>query len=158
MSASSKTNKSMFLTIEDYKAVVDNKTLEVINQSDPANLARAEGYAIDEISGYLRAARSNRTGIRPYDVVAAFAKTGAARNRQLVMYTVDVALYHLVAWLPQRIGFEIREIRYNQAVEWLKSVQAGKVLLDLELIAEDDPDDAGNSIRWGSWGKNRYEY
>jgi hypothetical protein len=148
----------MFLSIEDYKAVVDNKTLDVINQSDPANLVRAEGYAIDEISGYLRAAQSNKTGIRPYDVAAAFAKTGDGRNRQLVMYTVDVALYHLIAWLPQRIGFDIREIRYKRAIEWLESVQAGKVILDIDLVLEDDPEDAGNSIRWGSWGKNVYSY
>jgi phage gp36-like protein len=148
----------MFLTIEDYKAVVDNKTLDVINQSDPANLDRAEGYAIDEISGYLRAAESSKTGIRPYDVVAAFAKTGVDRNRQLVMYTCDVALYHLIAWLPQRIGFEIREIRYKRAIEWLESVQSGKVILDIPLIPEDNPEDAGNNIKWGSWGKNTYEY
>jgi phage gp36-like protein len=148
----------MFLTIEDYKAVVDNKTLDVINQSDPANLVRAEGYAIDEISGYLRAAESSKTGIRPYDVAAAFSKTGADRNRQLVMYTCDVALYHLIAWLPQRIGFEIREIRYRRAIEWLESVQSGKVILDIPLIPEDNPEDAGNNIKWGSWGKNEYAY
>jgi phage gp36-like protein len=148
----------MFLTINDYKAVVDGKTLEVINQSDPVNLQRAEGYAIDEISGYLRAAQSSKTGLRPYDVTAAFAKTGDERNRQLVMYTCDVALYHLVAWLPQRIGFEIREIRYKRAIEWLETVQAGKAILDIPLIPEDNPDDAGNNIKWGSWGKNKYDY
>jgi phage gp36-like protein len=148
----------MFLTIEDYKAVVDAKTLDIINQSDPVNLQRAEGYAIDEISGYLRAAEASKTGIRPYDVEAAFAKTGNERNRQLVMYTCDVALYHLVAWLPGRIGFEIRELRYKRAIEWLESVQAGKVILDIPLVPEAAPADAGNSIRWGSLPKNTYDY
>jgi phage gp36-like protein len=148
----------MFLTIEDYKAVVDNKTLEVINQSDPENLVRAEGYAIDEISGYLRAAQSSKTGIRPYDINATFSATGADRNRQLVMYTCDVALYHLIAWLPQRIGFDIREIRYKRAIEWLEDVQAGKIILDIPLVPEDSDGDAGNAIKWGSWGKNKYDY
>jgi phage gp36-like protein len=148
----------MFLTIEDYKAVVDNKTLEVINQSDPENLVRAEGYAIDEISGYLRAALSSKTGIRPYDVNAAFEQTAADRNRQLVMYACDVALYHLIAWLPQRVGFDIREIRYKRAIEWLEDVQAGKIILDIPLVPEDSDDNADNAIKWGSWGKNKYDY
>jgi phage gp36-like protein len=148
----------MFLTIEDYKAVVDDRTLDVVHQSDAANLQRAEGYAIDEISSYLRAAESNKTGIRPYDVAAAFAATGEERNRQLVMYTCDVALYHLIAWLPQRIGFEIREIRYRRAIEWCESVQSGKVILDIPLVPADEPDSEGNKIRWGSWDKNKYDY
>ena len=54
-----------FITIEDFKAVVDNKTLDVINQSDIANLERAVGYAIEEISGYLRGMESSKTGIQP---------------------------------------------------------------------------------------------
>ena len=148
----------MFLTIDDYKAVVDSRTLEVINQSDPENLLRAERYAVEEISGYLRAVESAKTGVRPYDVAAAFAAEGEARNSQLVMYAVDVALYHLIAWLPQRIGFEIRETRYKRAIEWLEGVQEGKILIDVEHI-EPDPDsdgDDGHAIRWGTWGKNKY--
>jgi phage gp36-like protein len=148
----------MFLTTEDYKAVVDGKTLDVINQSDPENLRRAEGYAIEEISGYLRAAESSKTGVRPYDAAAAFAQTGEARNRQLVMCACDIALYHLVAWMPQRIGFEIREIRYKRAIEWLESLQAGKVILDIPLIPESDSGTEESKIHWGSWGKNKYDY
>jgi hypothetical protein len=149
----------MFLTKEDYKAVVDGKTLDVINQSDEANLERAERYALEEIGGYLRAAQPNRTGQRPYDPAAAFAATGDSRNSQLVMYACDVALYHLVAWLPQRIGFEIREIRYKRAIEWLEDVQAGKIILDIPLVpAEPDAGDAAPGVRWGSWGPNKYDY
>jgi phage gp36-like protein len=149
----------MFLTIEDYKAVVDSQTLDVINQSDSANLERAEGYAIDEIKSYLRAAKSSKTGISAYDVDAAFGKQGEERNRQLVMYACDVVLYHLIAWLPKRIGFEIREIRYKRAIEWLESVQAGEVLLDIPLVAEDtDGDDSGGTIRWGGIARNSYDW
>jgi phage gp36-like protein len=67
-------------------------------------------------------------------------------------------LYHLIAWLPQRIGFDIREIRYKRAIEWLESVQAGKVILDIPLVPEDAPEDAGGNIKWGSWDKNTYDY
>ena len=156
-----------FITIEDFKAVVDDKTLSVINQSDPANLDRAVGYAIEEISGYLRGMEPSKTGIRPYDIQAIFSTSppsgglGGAdnRNRQLVMYTCDVALYHLISWLPQKMGFEIRQIRYGRAISWLEDVQAGKVILDVPLIPETDAgDDNQTAIRWGSWNKNKYDY
>ena len=79
-----------FLTTEDFMPVVDSNTMEVINQSDAANLDRAESYAIDEMKSYLRAAESSKTGIRPYDVDAAFTKQGNERNKQLVMYACDI--------------------------------------------------------------------
>jgi hypothetical protein len=147
----------MFLTIEDYKAVVDDKTLNVINQSSAENLQRAEKYAIEEIKSYIRAAEAWKIGIRPYDADAAFEATGENRNSQLVMYTCDVALYHLIAWLPQKMGFEIRETRYKRAIEWLVSVQSGIILLNIPSINDDSNNDAIN-IRWGSQDKNNYEY
>jgi hypothetical protein len=154
-----------FLTIEDFKAVVDNRTLDIINQSDPANLDRAEGYAIDEIKGYLRAVRTTAqatglTPVRVYDVEATFEAAGNERNRQLVMYCCDVALYHLISWLPQRIGFEVREKRYERAIEWLQSVQAGKVLLDIPMvpIPSQEEQDAQNPLRYGSMPASVYDY
>jgi phage gp36-like protein len=150
----------MYIDIEDFKAVVDNQTLEVIHQSDAANLERAVKYAVEEISGYLRAAQPSKTGHREYDVEAVFAATGDDRNQQLVMIACDVALYHLIAWLPKRIGFEIREIRYKRAIEWLESVQAGKATPDLPMIdpGADGGDDDPQNIKWGSWGKGKYDY
>jgi phage gp36-like protein len=139
----------MFLSTEDYTAVVDAATLEVINQSDATKLERAERYAIEEISSYLRSR---------YDVAAAFAATGEARNGQLVMIACDVALYHLVSWLPKRMGFEIRQLRYERAVEWLASVQAGKASPDLPPLVDNSGQDVGNPIRWGSMEKNDYTY
>lgn len=137
-----------FLTAADFTAVVDAATLEVINQSDADKLARAEGYALEEISSYLRSR---------YDVAAALAATGNARNSQLVMVACDVALYHLVAWLPKRIGFEIRQLRYERAVAWLESVQAGKASPDLPPLVDDSGQDV-TPVRWGSMPKNDYTY
>lgn len=129
-----------FLTEADYKAVSDDNTLNVLHQCDPANLQRAEAYAQEEISSYLR---------NKYDIQAAFAATGQQRNPQLVMITADIALYHLVAWLPKRMGFEIRETRYKRAIEWLEQVQAGRSLPDLPALqgAQATP----TNIRYGSW-------
>ena len=137
----------MFLTTEDYAAVTDTTTLDVIQQSDEATRQRAEAYAIEEISSYLRAR---------YDMQAAFAATGDDRNKQLVMMTCDVALYHLSAWLPRRMGFEIREIRYNAVIRTLVDVHKK---LQMNLPTYTDPitgeTDTGNPVKYGSMPKLR---
>lgn len=138
-----------FLTTTDFKAVCDDATLAVIHQSNEDNLARAEQYAIEEISSYLRSR---------YNVAQAFAATGNDRNAQLVMITCDVTLYHLVAWLPKRIGFEIRETRYNNAIAWLKDVQNGKATPNLPTLTNETGEDIGTPIRYGGWDKSTYDY
>ena len=77
----------MFITEEDYKVVIGDAALKVITQTDEANRTNAEAEAIEEMSGYLRP---------KYDCAAAFATEGEQRNRQLVMYACDIALYHMV--------------------------------------------------------------
>ncbi len=139
----------IFLTETDFRAVCDDATLAVIHQADPDNLDRAEGYAIEEVSGYLRSR---------YDMKKAYATTGNQRNAQLVMITCDVVLYHLVAWLPKRIGFEIRETRYTNAIAWLKDVQKGNATPDLPILTNDDGQDIGTPARWGGMDKSQYDY
>lgn len=138
----------MFLTSEDYSAVCDAATLDVIQQSDDATRQRAEAYAIEEISSYLRAR---------YDMTAAYAATDEERNRQLVMMTCDVALYHLIAWLPKKMGFEIRETRYKSVISTLVDVH-NKLQMNLPLYTSDTDTDAGNPVKFGSMKKNRNDW
>ena len=49
------------------------------------------------------------------------------------MYVCDMALYHMVSAMPQRMGYEIRKERYDRAIKWLEGVQAGKIVPDLPL-------------------------
>lgn len=136
----------IFITNEDFKAVCDDNALEVIAQADSSNLDRAEGYAIEEISSYLRGR---------YDVDRAFATSESNRNAQLVMITTDVVLYHLIAWLPKRIGFEIRETRYKSAIAWCEGVQRGVIT---PLLPGAIGEEASNTIKSGSMHKNIYDY
>ena len=139
-----------FLSTDDFKTVCDPQTLTVINQSDTANLDRAECYAIEEVSSYLRTR---------YDVAATFSMSGQQRNGYLVMIVADVALYHLVAWLPKRIGFDIRETRYKQAIAWLKDVQAGKASPDLPTPTDPTTgQETSQPVRYGGWNKSEYQY
>lgn len=119
----------MFLTDDDYKVVIGDSALKVTSQASEDNRKNAELEAIEEISGYLRPI---------YDCEAIFSAKKKARNRLIVMYTADIALYHLVASLPQKMGIEIRKERYERAIDWLEGVQAGKIVPDLPLVEEPD--------------------
>lgn len=148
-----------FLQQSDFLPVCDNATLAVIDQSNTDTLNRAEAYAIEEVSSYCRSR---------YNIAAEYAKTIAPsadaeqptdiRNPLLVMRTVDIALYHLVSWLPKRIGFEIRELRYNAAIEWLRQVQKGEVVPNFETLA--DTDNGGINTPFMAAGQplSKYDY
>lgn len=139
----------MFITTEDYKVVIGDAALKVISQSSPENIANAETEAVEEISSYLRPV---------YDTGAIFAATGDSRNRLIVMYTADIALYHLMASAPQKMGSEIRKERYERAIKWLEGVQAGKIIPDLPLMEDEDDGSSGFGTSYRSSPKLRHDW
>lgn len=131
----------MFIEENDYKVVIGEPAFKVVAQADPDNRANAEAGAVEEISGYLRP---------KFNCKRIFEAEGDSRNRQLLMYACDIALYHMASSLPQRMGMEIREKRYQQALDWLKKVQEGIILPDLPLAVDEDGNSMAPSIRYGS--------
>lgn len=119
----------MFITDADYAVVIGDDALKVLSRASEKNRANAELEAIEEISGYLRPV---------YDCNAIFSAEGDSRNRLIVMRTADIALYHLVASQPQKMGIEIRKERYERAVKWLEDVRSGIIIPELPLIEEED--------------------
>lgn len=119
----------MFITKEDFKVVASEAALKTIMQDDSLNADNAIEEAIEEISGYLRTT---------YDCQKAFAMEGNDRNKQLVMYTADIALYNMTAAMPQRMGSEVRKERYDRAIRWLEGVQQGKIVPNLPLNTDPD--------------------
>lgn len=90
-------------------------------------------------------------------------KKGDNRNAQVVLYLIDIILYHLHARINPRNIPELREIRYNGgekqynkggSIGWLRDVQQGKVHLNAPVIQPV----TGNSIRWGSYPKNNNSF
>lgn len=140
----------MFLTQEDY-IQVGADALKIMQQASDDNRYKAEARAISLIKGYLRPR---------YDVEAVFNAQGEERDMTLVGYAIDIALYYLVASLPQRMGFEIREKLFEQAVAWLKDVQRGNIQLDLPPAPPSpdgsDADSATGPIRFGTGIRNDY--
>lgn len=139
----------MFITEEDYKVVIGEQALKVITQTSETNRLNAEMEAQEEISGYLRPR---------YDCTAIFAAEGEERNRLVVMYTCDIALYHMASALPQKMGSEIRKERYDRAIEWLEDVQAGKIVPDLPPATNADGEAAGSGTRWNAQKKLRHNW
>jgi len=137
----------MFLDSLDYKVTIGERAFDLIQQSEEANRLKAEEMAMEEMAGYLRP---------KYNVHKIFSKRGEERNMHLVMTLCDMALYHLVSWLPSKMGYEIREIRYKRAIEWLEGVQKGKIVPDLDLATDEDGETGASEIRYGGEKRNNY--
>lgn len=117
----------MFVTDNDYAVVIGDDALKVLSRASAEIRSSAESEAVEEISSYLRP---------DYDCDRIFSAEGDGRNRLVVMFAADIALYHMVASLPQKMGIEIRKERYDRAIKWLEGVQAGKIVPDLPRVEE----------------------
>lgn len=138
----------MFITDDDYRSVCDAFELEQISHCSDTR-EKAEAAALEQIASYLRSR---------YDIATAFEAVGADRNPMLVQCAVNISLWLMVHRLPQNMGHERRECLYNDAVKWLKDVQAGKAAADLPLYLSDSGEDTQNPVRFGSMPPNRYDY
>lgn len=140
----------MFVTDEDYRVVIGEAALKVVSQTSADIRAGAEREAMEEIAGYLRPV---------YDTEAAFKAEGDNRNRLIVMYACDIALYHMTAAMPQKMGSEIRKERYERAIKWLEGVQAGKIIPALPVatdVATGEP--SGTGVVWHSQKPLRHNW
>ena len=131
----------MFITDEDYRVVIGEAALKTVSQTSAENRANAESEAQEEISSYLRPV---------YDCKATFAAEGNERNKLIVMYMCDIALYHMTAALPQKMGSEIRKERYERAIKWLEGVQSGKIVPDIPVAMDDKGEPAGIGVLFHS--------
>jgi hypothetical protein len=81
--------------------------------------------------------------------------TGDNRSQQLVMFMIDITLYHLHSRISPRNIPELRVKRYDEAIAWLKKAGKGEVTANLK-VKQVNP--VGNRIRFGGNTKmnNRY--
>jgi phage gp36-like protein len=114
----------IFLTDADFKKQIKTDILSAVIQADTQILNDAERATIAEITSYI--------ALR-YDAANVFNKTGDNRNALIVMFAVDILLYHIHSRLMGKETPEIRDIRYSDAIKWLKMVNAGEIFIDLPL-------------------------
>lgn len=130
-----------FINDIDYSVVVGEQAMRVITQASASVRIAAESEAIEEIASYLRP---------KYDTDNIFSAQGELRNRLIVMYTCDIALYHMTASVPQKMGSEVREKRYKDAIKWLEGVAEGKIVPNLPLATDGDGNPTGFAVVAGS--------
>lgn len=109
---------SRFLTEQDYDASVHREILEAVTREDAALIKICEDRAVKDMRNYLHL---------HYDCDRIFAAQGDDRDPMLVMFCVDITVYHLFSMHNPRNMSKIREDRYNRAIEWLKAVGRGNL-------------------------------
>lgn len=106
----------IFLINEDFKTQINEDNLEVIINNDYSILYDAERKSIQEMESYL--------SLR-FDTENIFNRTGEERSALLVMYLIDMMLYHIHSRINPRKIPDLRGIRYEAALAWLSSVAKG---------------------------------
>lgn len=120
----------MFIEESDYEVQVRQEMMSILDPSTQKSaIEMAEYMAIDQIKSYL----SGR-----YDVETIFSKQGEHRNHFLLMIAIDITLYHLWSKRAPRKIPELRSERYQDALNWLKSVGEGTMTTDLPQLHGDD--------------------
>lgn len=115
-----------FINIEDYDATIHREILDSLLRKesasyDPQIIEICEDRAIAEMRSYM-----NKT----YDCNAIFAATGADRHALILMFAIDITVYHIFCQHnPYKIA-KIRQDRYDRAVKWLKGVMEGDITID----------------------------
>ena len=138
-----------FLKEADYDVQIRSEISKIIDATiGGTKLLKAENMAIAQIRNHI-AGR--------YDCAKIFASIANGqpdtRDQYIVMLTIDIALYHL--WSKEAANNipKHRELRYNDALEWLKSIQKGESA-DLPPLT-DEAGDTVSDIRM--WSKNEPE-
>lgn len=107
----------MFLDKKDLQSHLRGELAELITRGDDAIITAAIDGAIAEVEGYL--------GL--YDTEKIFGAKGKDRHDLLLIFTKDIAVYHLINMTSPGIHYEHRETRYNRAIKWLTGVMQGDV-------------------------------
>jgi phage gp36-like protein len=137
-----------FLLIEDFDVLIKNNVLDDVTDATDELIDQVSLMAQQELESYLN---------QRYDCEEIFNATGDDRNKLLVMYAIDVSLYHLHARVNPRFLPEIRQTRYENAQNWLKAVAKGTITPNLPLIAVGENDTSSN-MRFGSLPKFNSDY
>lgn len=115
-----------FITINDYDASIHREILDSLLRSgtagyDPQIIEICEDRAVAEMKGYLG---------KTYDCGAIFSAAGEDRHPLILMFALDIAIYHIFSQHNPYKMSQIRQDRYERAVNWLKGVMKGDVTVE----------------------------
>lgn len=129
-----------FLTTTDYKLFIQDAILNQIIDNDPTLKTEMELKARAEIESWL-SGRFNTNTI--------FNASGNARNQALVMYMVDIVIYHLLSRIRHDDIPQHRKDRYNAAMLWVENAATGKINTNLPVLT-----DSNGTVQFPRMGGN----
>lgn len=80
---------------------------------------------------------------------------GDPRNQLLVMYLIDIIVYHLFAHIMPNSIPEIRIDRYKRAIKWLEDIRDGKVDSNLPIITPEPSEESATAQTAYTNGKRK---
>ena len=107
-----------FLEIDDYRFSIKIPMLMALVDNDDSIVHELTNEAVNDMTSYLNAR---------YRADELFEKTGDARDKTLMMYCRDIALFHIFSIYNFRVIPAIRETRYKKALLWLQEVSQQKI-------------------------------
>lgn len=115
-----------FITLTDYDATIHREILDSLlrigsETFDPQIVEICEDRAVSEMRSYLG---------KQYDCDAIFSARGTDRHQLILMFAVDITVYHIFCQHNPYKMSKIRQDRYDRAIEWLKGVMQGDVTID----------------------------
>ena len=120
-----------FITTSDYNASIHREILSSLLREtsaggqpnpdyDPQVIEICEDRTISEMRSYLD---------KFYDCDAIFSARGEKRHSLILMFALDITIYHIFSiHNPYKIA-DIRKDRYERAIEWLRGVSRGEITI-----------------------------
>ena len=130
-----------FISLEDYDASIHREILDSLlrqgtSDYDPQIIEICEDRAISEMKSYLN---------KKYDCQAIFSQTGEERHPLILMFALDITIYHIFCQHNPYKMSKIREDRYERATTWLKGVMKGDITVEgAPLLPSDALSDNSN--------------
>lgn len=129
-----------FIDITDYDATIHKEILDSLLRKDSASydpqiIEICEDRAVAEMRSYMNKA---------YDCDAIFSATGTDRHALILMFAIDITVYHIFCQHNPYKMSKIRQDRYDRAIEWLKGVMKGDLTIDGAPLIE-EPNLSDNS-------------
>ena len=131
-----------FISISDYDATIHREILDSLLRKDsdtydPQIIEICEDRAVAEMRGYLN---------KIYDCDKIFSADGAERNALILMFAIDITVFHIFCIHNPYKMSKIRQDRYDRAIEWLKGVMSGDITID--SAPKLPSDEVADNSRW----------
>lgn len=131
-----------FISTTDYDATIHREILDSLLRKDaptydPQIIEICEDRAVSEMRSYLN---------KNYDCDKIFSQTDADRHPLILMFAIDITVYHIFCQHNPYKMAKIRQDRYDRAVEWLKGVKKGDITIDGAPLIEEP--ELGDNSPW----------